>query len=1118
MAGLTLGVLELHTYTIHDDDFTRKIHFSVASSSGSETVTPAILTVTIDAAQIDFVNPTTADYYISGGTATGGGVDYTLASGTVTIPANNQTATISIPIVDDALVEMSETIIVTLTNPTNCNLSPVNPIDYTYTILDNEVFGYTGPGGVGNSSNNKLWLKADANVYNDAGTTLASNGNTVWQWNDQSGNANNALQTLAGRRPTYIANAGNSKPALQFDGTRSIYPGALNIAAADGFTYFAVIAPTTLNYDGNITADLRDYIIDRPTGVNPVASLKFVDVSGIGPKIGFQKRSDAGGAKGGTTAPNTLTPSAVAPNVSFLMAQYYRTRGIGYYITTNGNAQSNIAPDYIADTDGDLTPPIPYIGGYQGGTTLGLIGYFAELAVYNGSLNSAQRLIIDNYLSVKYGIAMTDLSRKKYAYAASYSNELAGIGRMSSVSFHADARGSGIVRINNASALDDNDFMLWARDGGVTTMTAIGVDGFTISQRMTRKWQIDINGNADGVGTVTVSFDFTNIGGASPTTPYFLMIDRDNDGFTDNDVVPLLGTTAGNIVTFSNVTFQKGDIFTIGNGSYPNWTGNISKDWSFAGNWSPASVPTSTSTINIPSGRTNYPELISSSPAQCTNINIQSGAWVNVPAGTGLIVSNTLNIDGAFTIKSDATGTGSLIDNGIITGSGTIKVERYLGGNIFHYISSPISNAPNTLFTVAPWGAANPNFYLYNNALPVTSDWLEGWDNTTPKTGNLSVAKGYSYYIGSDQTVIFQGPLNTGTYNINVTNAGKTFPSDPWNLIGNPYPSGINANSFIAANSGKISGTLYFWDDDGTLGADYSSADYASWNGAGGIGGGLHTPNSIIGVGQAFFVSTSAGSTTVTFNNSMRAVDNSIFFKKKKSSNLLDSNYIQRLYLNVVSPQNINNETLIAFKEDATDGYDNLYDGLKLKGNKNLAFYSLLKRKPYAIQTFPLLKNQGSETKTVPLGIDAAFDGNYTINLKKIENIGDNIQVYLEDQKFNKLINLKETPSYQVFLNKGTEVNRFRILFSATSMTPTDLQKDNSVVIYSNTSKIYVQIKTNDEISGNVEVYNLIGMKILDCSFNNQYLITLPTDNNQGIFIVKVTYNGKVTTGKVFVR
>ncbi len=52
------------------------------------------------------------------GTATSG-TDYTALSGTVTVLAGATTATISIPVTNDAIVETSETVIVTLTSITS---------------------------------------------------------------------------------------------------------------------------------------------------------------------------------------------------------------------------------------------------------------------------------------------------------------------------------------------------------------------------------------------------------------------------------------------------------------------------------------------------------------------------------------------------------------------------------------------------------------------------------------------------------------------------------------------------------------------------------------------------------------------------------------------------------------------------------------------------------------------------------------------------------------------------------------------------------------------------------------------------------------------------------------
>ena len=78
-----------------------------------------------------------------------------------------------------------------------------------------------GPGGVGNASNNQMWLSGDFGTFTDNGTTPAStDGNRVQQWNDRSGNGRNATSNTLGNRPIFEDNAANGKPGLRFTGCR----------------------------------------------------------------------------------------------------------------------------------------------------------------------------------------------------------------------------------------------------------------------------------------------------------------------------------------------------------------------------------------------------------------------------------------------------------------------------------------------------------------------------------------------------------------------------------------------------------------------------------------------------------------------------------------------------------------------------------------------------------------------------------------------------------------------------------------------------------------------------------------------------------------------------------
>ena len=128
----TLGSDDTHTYTITDNELPI-INFNATSSSGLESTSSAAITVGLTSAHNSNI---TVDYTVTG-TATGGGTDYTLANGTLTITAGNTTGTITIAgIVDDNLDEGDETVIITLSNPSETTLG--SDTVHTYYINDND--------------------------------------------------------------------------------------------------------------------------------------------------------------------------------------------------------------------------------------------------------------------------------------------------------------------------------------------------------------------------------------------------------------------------------------------------------------------------------------------------------------------------------------------------------------------------------------------------------------------------------------------------------------------------------------------------------------------------------------------------------------------------------------------------------------------------------------------------------------------------------------------------------------------------------------------------------------------------------------------------------------------
>jgi len=80
--------------------------------------------------------PVTVSFGVTGGTASGAGVDFSVPPGTLSFAPGEITKTIPVTIIDDQLVEGNETIIVTLAAPSGAIMG--SKPSGTVTIRDNE--------------------------------------------------------------------------------------------------------------------------------------------------------------------------------------------------------------------------------------------------------------------------------------------------------------------------------------------------------------------------------------------------------------------------------------------------------------------------------------------------------------------------------------------------------------------------------------------------------------------------------------------------------------------------------------------------------------------------------------------------------------------------------------------------------------------------------------------------------------------------------------------------------------------------------------------------------------------------------------------------------------------
>ena len=130
----TKGSPDEHTATITDNDSVSVpvVSFAMASQSDDEDTGIMIVRVQLDhSTGSDVTVPFTL-----GGSATGGGTDYSISASPVIISAGDTWENITITVVDDADIESDETVIITMGSPTNANLGA--PSEHTATIVDDD--------------------------------------------------------------------------------------------------------------------------------------------------------------------------------------------------------------------------------------------------------------------------------------------------------------------------------------------------------------------------------------------------------------------------------------------------------------------------------------------------------------------------------------------------------------------------------------------------------------------------------------------------------------------------------------------------------------------------------------------------------------------------------------------------------------------------------------------------------------------------------------------------------------------------------------------------------------------------------------------------------------------
>lgn len=498
-----------------------------------------------------------------------------------------------------------------------------------------------------------------------------------------------------------------------------------------------------------------------------------------------------------------------------------------------------------------------------------------------------------------------------------------------------------------------------------------------------------------------------------------------------------------------------------------DWTGSLGANWNAQGNWNGFNgyIPDASFNVNIPN-LGNDPSI--SAETAANDISLESGSNLDLEPGKWLTVFGNLDISaGNMAIQSDATGEGSLITYGNI--SGQALIEKSISDGAWHLVSSPVNGATANVFY-------EEYLQAYDEA---AGDWIEIEFNDIP----LNPMQGYALWgvapLIDNTTYTFTGTPYTGNQNFNFTNLNTG-----WNLIGNPYPSGIDWDTVAEGLTG-LNNAIYY--------LDAATGDYKSYIDGTGDG------SPFIPAMQGFWVSATTGG-TLTFTNAGRTHQGSSLYYKKSEEIL--TNYIELL----AARDSDFDQTFIRFRNVASAEFDGKYDAYKLMA-PNQNFPQLF---TYAGGDI-LSVNQLPEVDVLDLGFYCGSSGTFSILLAEMNGI---TKCLLEDLKTGQTQDLK-MGSYTFSYTAGEPEMRFKLHFGPTSI-PQNKAGEN-IQIYSKGKNIFVTSKQVIQNS-KLQVTDLSGRILLEKTLDNQQTFSFSTNLQSGVYLVTLTGKGSVKTEKVMIN
>ena len=526
----------------------------------------------------------------------------------------------------------------------------------------------------------------------------------------------------------------------------------------------------------------------------------------------------------------------------------------------------------------------------------------------------------------------------------------------------------------------------------------------------------------------------------------------------------------------------------------------------------------STTSYSVSNDLTVASDQTISSDVSYDNVTINAGNTLTIAKNGSLTISEDFTNNGTVILQSASDEFASLIVQG--TSSGNITYKRFVadeGTDEWDLIGSPVVGQTITNFVSANSSlATNGSNYAIGVFSNDGSTDTESAMYTMVNSGDLSgsFSEGIGYSMATDETdtpgttLDFTGTIKTTDLTVSIDDETATLTNyGKWNLIANPYPSFINANSgtsgtnFMTTNVSNLHSSyayIYGYDGDGTwtLYNNSSSATY-------------------IAPGQAFFVaSDDSGGNTVTFSEAMQTVTGSDDFI---TGDIVEDNF--ELILKLYEGDTEIDYTRFYFKDGLDTSLDIGYDAGHF--NQEASLMSRLLEEDEGVGfVINAMGLDNVNDAIIPIVINREGGDNFRISIDTF-GIYAGTNVYLEDNQNGTMTLLNQEDFELTPQSTLSGAGRFYIHLTQVTFSNEDATTNLlNVFKLDRNNFITVEGLSTESNQTNLKLYNILGKEVLSTTLlNNTNTQTVSTEGlSTGIYVIKLESGSNLLTKKIIIK